>query len=181
MEKMRMMKKRGLFDMYRNIKNDSNTCEVRLSDRNLMAKFLNEGDNFFNQFLQNNKHTAYLFKVEKLQLTKKRIVMKMKQNHLKTVRSANLNLQKERNFMFLETNVLFRVKSVENSKKYMQTVQPFLVDVGYNILGEGQLFIDETAGYAYNIKRLPLLAINWLLNRVDSEISIQEGEAICHH
>lgn len=140
-----------------------------------------EVDNYFIRFTQRRSFFICIIEKSIRRFVNKKFVMKMKQMGRLILRAVNMERQKERNFIFLETTVLFRAKTVENSKKYMQTVQPFLLDVGYNILGEGQLFIDETAGYAYNIKGLPLLAINWLLNRVNSENSIQEGEAICHH
>lgn len=167
--------------MYRNIKYELTTGELRFTDKNLMPNSSNMGETPLNQFIENKAQNRCFLQEKIQQISKRKNVMKMKQKNRELVQMANMNRQKERNLLFLETDVLFQVKTVENSKKYMQTVQPFLPDVGYNILGEGQLFIDETAGYAYNIKGLPLLVINWLLNRVDSEISIQEGEAICHH
>lgn len=132
-------------------------------------------------FSREKRKTNHFIASKITRIIKKVFVMKMKQKHRIIERMVNSNRQKAKYLMFLETDVLFRVKTVEKSKKYMQTVQPFLVDVGYNILGEGQLFIDETAGYAYNVKVLSLLKIKWLFGRLNSEDSIQEGEVICHN
>lgn len=81
----------------------------------------------------------------------------------------------------LETNVLIREKTIKNLKKYMQTKEPFLTDVGYNILGEGQQFVDEKIEYAYNVVKWPLQAISMLLNRVNKHKYIREGAMRCHH
>lgn len=69
---------------------------------------------------------------------------------------------------FLETHVRFCVFSCEILEKYIQTKEPFQCEVGYNILGEGQQFVDEKNRSTYNNKELSILTIKQLTNRMSS-------------
>ncbi|MBQ0139820.1 MAG: Maf family protein [Kurthia sp.] len=74
----------------------------------------------------------------------------------------------------LETCVRFCSFSYEILKKYMQTKEPFHCKVGYNILGEGQQFVDEKNRSTYNKKGLSILAMEKLRNRVKHLSTVKE-------
>lgn len=74
----------------------------------------------------------------------------------------------------LETFVRFRYFSYEILEKYMQTKEPFHREVGYNILGEGQQFVDEKTRSTYNSNELPVLTMNQLLDHNNIFFFVQE-------
>jgi len=79
-----------------------------------------------------------------------------------------------------KTVVRIRCNNQKNIEKYMKTKEPFLQFVGYNILGEKQLMIDNIVGCAYNAGGFPLQAIQKLIGRLKQHtISPVRSELVC--
>ena len=68
----------------------------------------------------------------------------------------------------------------KNNEKYIKTKEPFMYFVGYNILGEKQLMVENIVGCAYNAGGFPLQAIQKLIGRIKQRtISQVRGDLIC--
>lgn len=79
-----------------------------------------------------------------------------------------------------KTVVRIQCSNQKNNEKYMKTKEPFMQFVGYNILGEKQMMIDNVVGCAYNAGGFPLQAIQKLIGRIkQNAISPVRGDFVC--
>ncbi|GEK34395.1 hypothetical protein [Kurthia sibirica] len=77
-----------------------------------------------------------------------------------------------------ETIMYIRAKHMKNIENFLETKEPFPVNVSYNIIGEGQVFVDEAVDYWHREKASLIDSIDDLQNDYDKFYSLNETNLI---
>lgn len=110
-----------------------------------------------------------LFEVEQQFFTYEQLIAYAQKNHFFTVNITTILILKCRHHAFTEiseTSVRFSPLYLKNLEKYIKTKEPFLCDVSYNRVGEGQHDRDGGIGLFTHSIGLPFHAVHTLLKRM---------------